>query len=198
MKKSLAIFFVALLCPVLAFAQTDDAQMKERDFVRELTYRQKEYQSQQGYLSDKEEKIAQELNSDISLQNTEPNAATLQRIDNLKARILEYLQDQIKNDRDYISYLEMRLSELLDYKFPTLKAIQKLDESKVSAQAVALVSAKDDTPSAPQEPQGTSENKPDTVNEEEPAPEQPQNAANPDQGAIQVYKHERVPLSTSE
>ena len=176
MKKSLAISTVfCILFSVSCFAQ--DAPDKEGEFVRELTYRQREYQSQQSYLSEKEARIAEELNSDISLQNAEPNAATLQRIDNLKARILEYLQDQIKNDRDYVSYLEMRLSELLDYKFPTLKAIQKLDESTASPQASASVPAKEETP---------------------PAPEQKQNTAAPDQGAVQEYKSERVPLSTSE
>lgn len=176
MKKSLAISAVlCILFPVSCLAQ--DAPDKERDFVRELTYRQKEYQSQQSYLSEKEARIAEELNSDISLQNAEPNAATLQRIDNLKARILEYLQDQIKNDRDYVSYLEMRLSELLDYKFPTLKAIEKLDEQKAPPQEAAPVAAEEEVP---------------------PEQEQPQNATEPDQIPMQEFKHERTPISTTE
>jgi hypothetical protein len=166
--------------PATGCAESDDAQAKERDFVRELTYRQREYQSQQSYLSDKEARIAEELNNDISLQNAEPNAATLQRIDNLKARILEYLQDQIKNDRDYVSYLEMRLSELVDYKFPTLKAIQKLNEAQTSPPSNAPVSTTDEIP-----PQAAvTENKPESAKEEESAP--------------QEYRRERVPISTAE
>jgi hypothetical protein len=171
---------------------------KERDFLKELTYRQREYQSQQGYLADKEARIAEELNSDISLQNAEPSAATLQRIDNLKARILEYLQDQIKNNHDYISYLEIRISELLDYKFPTLKAIRKLDESGALTQPAAPASAEDMTPPAPEEPRGSAEDRPQTVNKEESAPEPPRDTPDPDEGAIQQYRHNRVPISTSE
>lgn len=151
MNKVLAAMIISIFISAFAYAEEapDEQRNRENDFIKELSYRQREYQSQYIYLSEKEAKTASELNDEITTQNQTPSAISLQRIDNLRTKLMENLQDQIKNDRDYVRYLEMRLSEMVDYKFPTIKAVQQISKDTISSANTSAAPVILDQPSAP-------------------------------------------------
>jgi hypothetical protein len=100
----------------------------------DLKYRQSEFVNQWKYLSSKEVKVAEELNDEISRYNENPSMVAMQRIEDLKIKVIENLQDQIKNDRDYIAYLELRLSEFSESGFTPLLLEKDLKSAPKSAE----------------------------------------------------------------
>lgn len=111
---------------------TNPAEPQEgtRKFVKEMQYRQKEFYNQWKYLSDREKETAEELNKEVTLYNENPSGMALQRIEGLKIKLIENLQDQIINDRSYVIYLERKLSELLGHGFTTLELQEVSDGLK--------------------------------------------------------------------
>ena len=133
MKKALIIFLGLIVC--LQFPKPGGCREESRKFTDGLAYRQQEFYGQWKYLSAKEAKIAEDLNREIEVYNTRPSLVALQRIEDLKIKAIENLQDQIKNDRDYIAYLEATLSESAGDGFTALKlkgkgetAVDKIEE----------------------------------------------------------------------
>jgi len=111
-------FLVVLIFLIFPLSAAGYVECQERKvLIKNLNYRQREFFDQWRYLSSKETKVAQELNGEIKVYNEDPSLLTLQKIEDLKVKVIENLQDQIKNDRDYVSYLELRLAELLDQRF---------------------------------------------------------------------------------
>lgn len=133
MKKGVLILLLSAFC--VQITTPGKCQDEKKDAVKGLNYRQTEFFNQWRYLSVKETKIAEELNGEIALYNENAALVTLQRIEDLKIKIIENLQDQIKNDRDYISYLELKFSDIADQKFIPLMLKKDRDEEVEPIQA---------------------------------------------------------------
>ncbi|MCK4462837.1 MAG: hypothetical protein KAU58_00830 [Candidatus Omnitrophica bacterium] len=140
MKKVFIMLFILVVC--LQISTLGESQDSKEKLVNKLNYRQKEFYNQWKYLSNREREIAGELNRGINSYNQNPSAKALQKIEDLKIKIIENLQDQLRSGRDYIAYLEPKLSELLDYKFTALRFREDIDEIKEAAEELLL----EDTP----------------------------------------------------
>ncbi len=120
-REFFAFLVIAVFFDIAGPAAAEDKNQESIKF--DVTYRQGEFQSQWRYLNDREKKAAEELNEEIGRYNLQPSAVTLQRAEDLKVRIIETLQDQIKNDVSYIAYLEKRLSDLLGHEVKSFGAV---------------------------------------------------------------------------
>ena len=145
MKKALIISLGLIVC--LQFPKPGGCQEENHKFIDGLAYRQKEFYGQWKYLSSKEAKIAEDLNKEIETYNEKPSLVALQRIEDLKIKAIDNLQDQIKNDRDYIAYLEATLSELTGDGFDALKlkGKGKAGSGKIEETGEAPLDVEEDT-----------------------------------------------------
>lgn len=118
MKHIILVLLFLIGISLTGFAESADLK---KDFAERVTYRQLEFYDQWEYLTSKELEIGSSLNNEIRLYEDKPTVMNLQRIEDLKMKIIENLQDQIQADRGYITYLEKTLSELSDYRIKPLK-----------------------------------------------------------------------------
>ena len=136
MKKVFITLFILVIC--LQISTLGESQDSKEKLVNELNYSQKEFYDQWKYLSNIEKRIAKELNETINAYNRNPSAKAMQKIEDLRIKIIENLQDQLRSSRDYIAYLEPKLSESLDYKFTALKFREDVDEIKEATEELLL------------------------------------------------------------
>jgi len=135
------VFIVPLIICNMAFCEEPNDKASS-----ELSYRQREFYSQLKYLNEKEEKIAKELNEEVTSHNQNPSAVSMQRVEDLKIKIVENLQDQIRSDREYIAYLERKLSEMLKTDFRAFKVVD--DSAKIKEVADSIMEKIEQVPHA--------------------------------------------------
>ena len=134
MKNKKPIFFTVIIVSLSMFFAAKSSGLSDDDkerAVKRLTYRQEEFFNRWDILNSREMKAGTDLNDAITMYNQSPSPMALQRIDDLKIKLIENLQDQVINDRDYISYLELMLSEFLDFDFSPLE-LNKIPEDNKS------------------------------------------------------------------
>ncbi|MFH1593650.1 MAG: hypothetical protein ABID09_03010 [Candidatus Omnitrophota bacterium] len=110
MRRLFILLFVAIA--VISITGPAECGQNREKLMNDIEYRQKEFTKKWEYLSGKEMNTALELNREISAYNEKSTAVGLQKIEDLKVKIMDTLQDQIINDRDYIAYLERKLTEI--------------------------------------------------------------------------------------
>jgi len=121
------VFFSGM--PIPGFCQDNKETLAES-----LSLKQRDFLARWEILSDTEIKISKDLEREVERYNADPSGSTMQNIEELKIGFIENLQDQIRNDRDYISYLESVFSEISGKKFEPIR----LDETKAWDSGVPL------------------------------------------------------------
>jgi|GEM_PF-6371529 len=109
MKRIFIAVIAAVLCAQMA--GTGECANEDKTPIDEFHARQSEFGSEKKSLDDAEKEIADVLNAEIDLFNEKPSFKSVQKIEHLKFRIIENLQEQIVNDRSYIEYLEAELTK---------------------------------------------------------------------------------------
>ena len=134
----LRVFIVAIgLIACLGICGSAECEEKGSMPSSEISYRQREFYSSLKYLNEKEQKIAGELNEEVTSHNQNPSTVTLQRVEDLKIKIVENLQDQIRSDREYIAYLERKLADMLNSNFRAFTVVD--DSAKIKQTAEAMM-----------------------------------------------------------
>ena len=124
MNIKVGLFIIAFSLLFLAEARCADEPKEE--FMKEFHNRQKVLYEKRKYLGEREERTAEELNECIAAYAKKPDAETVQRIEDLKSLIINNLQQQIINDRNYIEYMEGELFTVWETKEKTEKTAEEL------------------------------------------------------------------------
>ncbi len=129
-KASLAAFLFLFMISAMGFAADKE------DLIDDLEYRQMEFYRHWEYLDKKEKRSLASLNEEINYYNENPDPTGLQRIEDLQLDLLDNMRDKIKNDRDYISYLEYKVSSLLEGEFRPLsfEDMRDIPEEEIPAE----------------------------------------------------------------
>ena len=133
-----------LIMPANATSKAGSA----KDFMKEFHDKQKELYEKRKYLDDREQRTAADMNKAISDYEKKPSAELVQKIENLKSLIINNLQEQIINDRNYINYMEKDLFKVWEDKENFEKSLEQAkkerDEYKSLAEEAQKQAAKKD------------------------------------------------------
>lgn len=125
MNRIFAILFI-IAFSLLFSGEARSADEPKEEFMKEFHNKQKELYEKRKYLGDREERTASELNESIASYEKKPNTEIVQKIEDLKSLLINNLQQQIINDRNYIDYMEKELFTVWETKEKTEKTAEEL------------------------------------------------------------------------
>lgn len=112
-KLVLVVLMVWAVC-FHVYAEDTSRSIDEQTFREELTHQWKQFTEELMRLSLEQKDNSEELNRSIDQFEGTPATTLIQRMDELKSGIIELGYKKEKLYAGYLSYLQERLSELLD------------------------------------------------------------------------------------